>query len=41
MQATMMAENQAVYRLVRGLGMPFTAQTRRGETMVQIGLPRS
>jgi acetyltransferase len=41
MQATMLAENQAVYRLVRGLGIPFTAQTRRGETMVQIGLPRS
>ena len=39
LQASVLAENQVVYRLVRGLGTPFTAETRRGETTLRIGLP--
>jgi RimJ/RimL family protein N-acetyltransferase len=40
LQASMLAENQVAYRLVRGLGTLFTAETRRGETTLRIGLPR-
>jgi RimJ/RimL family protein N-acetyltransferase len=29
-----LAENQAIMRLIRGFGAPFTAETRRGETTV-------
>jgi len=33
-----LAENQAIMRLIRSLGAPFTAETRRGETTVVIHL---
>jgi acetyltransferase len=41
LRGTMLAENRAIHRLVRGLGAPYTAETSRGETTVQIGLARS
>jgi GNAT superfamily N-acetyltransferase len=31
-----LAENQAIMRLIRGFGVPFSAETRRGETTVII-----
>ena len=33
-----LAENQAVVRLIRGLGVPYTVETRRGETTAIIPL---
>jgi GNAT superfamily N-acetyltransferase len=33
-----LAENQAIMRLIRGFGAPYTAETRRGETTVVLPL---
>ena len=39
LSANMLAENRAMLRLVVGLGLPYSASTRYGETEVQISLP--
>lgn len=39
LSANMLAENRAMLRLVVGLGLPYSASTRHGETEVQISLP--
>ena len=38
LRAYTLAENQAVMRLIRSLGVPYTAETRRGETTVLLTL---
>ena len=39
LSASMLAENSAMLRLVRTLGLPYTATTRYGETQVMVGVP--
>jgi len=39
LSASMLAENSAMLRLIRTLGLPYTATTRYGETQVLISLP--
>jgi acetyltransferase len=41
LRADMLAENRAVHKLVRGMGMPYTAQTRQGTTVAMIQLNRA
>jgi acetyltransferase len=41
LRVTMLAENQAIRKLVCGLGVPYSATTRRGETTALLRLPRS
>jgi acetyltransferase len=41
LRADMLAENRAVHKLVRGMGMPYTAQMRQGTTMALIRLSRA
>jgi acetyltransferase len=37
--ASMLAENQPMLRLIRGLALPYTATTRYGETQVVVSVP--
>lgn len=41
LSANMLAENRAMLRLIRALGLPYTALTRYGETQMLIQVPRS
>jgi acetyltransferase len=41
LSVTMLAENQAIRKLVRGLGLPYSATTHWGETTASLRLPRS
>jgi acetyltransferase len=41
LRADMLGGNKASRQLVRGLGLPYTAQTRRGETTALLKLPRA
>jgi acetyltransferase len=41
LRATMLAENTAIRRLVRDLGLPYSATVHRGEITATITLPRS
>lgn len=41
LSASMLAENQAMLRLIASLGMPYSATTRYGETEALITLPAS
>lgn len=39
LHADMLAENRAMLRLIGGLGLPYTATTRHGETQVIVSVP--
>jgi acetyltransferase len=39
LNANMLAENSAMLRLIRTLGLPYTATTRYGETQVLVSIP--
>jgi acetyltransferase len=39
LSASMLAENSAMLRLIRALGLPYTATTRYGETQVLVSIP--
>jgi acetyltransferase len=41
LRANMLAENHIIRKLLRGLGVPYTAQTRWGETTALLRLPQS
>jgi acetyltransferase len=41
LRVTLLAENQAVRKLVCSLGLPYSAATQRGETTALLKLPRS
>jgi GNAT superfamily N-acetyltransferase len=41
LRASTLAENLAIHKLLRGLGVPYSAETRRGETTALLRLPRS
>jgi acetyltransferase len=40
LNVNMLAENQAMRRLIRALGLPYTAMTRYGETQMLVQVPR-
>jgi hypothetical protein len=39
LSASMLAENRVMLRLIRTLGLPYTATTRYGETQVFFSIP--
>jgi RimJ/RimL family protein N-acetyltransferase len=41
LSASILAENKAMLRLIRALGLPYTATTRYGETQILVHVPRS